>query len=221
MGTDRLYSEEPAAQRDDRGHSAADEQSGVDPNLRLISLFNHYRHDWMNDIQVLFGYVKLKKYDKLESLMEKIKEKVRRESNVAKLGVPELIVYLLSVQAEVKDLLFEVDMSEEIRLNELPLDVADFSSMCIGLIEAFKRNAQLYADGEQKLALQLAQKSDCLQLNVRYAGEIAVKRLLAELENVKQRHTSAEIWRIERLEGGHAAMHVEVPYFREEVNSCL
>ncbi len=30
-------------------------------DLLVLRLFNHYRHDWMNDIQILMGYVQLKK----------------------------------------------------------------------------------------------------------------------------------------------------------------
>ncbi|MCZ8513359.1 Spo0B domain-containing protein [Paenibacillus filicis] len=38
--------------------SANDE---TDQNLRLLRLFNHYRHDWMNDIQILFWLCEIEK----------------------------------------------------------------------------------------------------------------------------------------------------------------
>ena len=61
----------------------------------LIRALNHHRHDWMNDLQVLFGYIQLNKQDKLKAYIEKLSDKLYRESLVSKLGVPELVAYLV------------------------------------------------------------------------------------------------------------------------------
>lgn len=50
--------------------------------LAAIHLMNHQRHDWMNDLQLLYGYVRLKKYDKLPDCVETIKEEWRRKAEL-------------------------------------------------------------------------------------------------------------------------------------------
>ncbi|MFD2880227.1 Spo0B domain-containing protein [Paenibacillus rhizoplanae] len=58
---------------------------------------NHHRHDWMNDLQVLYGYIQLGKPDKSVQCVERIKERIALDSRIAKLGVPSLVFYLQSL----------------------------------------------------------------------------------------------------------------------------
>ncbi|UUZ84411.1 Spo0B domain-containing protein [Paenibacillus sp. P26] len=115
----------------------------VDPDGRVLRLFNHYRHDWMNDIQILFGYVKLKKYDKLLDLMEKINEKVRQESYISKLGLPSLIVRLLSFQAEVKEPQLVLRMDEEIRMQDMK-HADQAAEFLLAILECFRCEAKIF-----------------------------------------------------------------------------
>ncbi|MCZ8519078.1 MULTISPECIES: Spo0B domain-containing protein [Paenibacillus] len=150
----------------------------ADPDGRLLRLFNHYRHDWMNDIQILMAYVQLKKYDKLPPLMEKIKEKVRQEGYVSKLGIPSLIVYLLSFQSEVKELELEISMNEEIRLPELREPVAAAAAL-VRSLEGFKEEARDFTDGQGLLDLQFNRREgdSFLTVTLQYEGPYRIERL--------------------------------------------
>ncbi|WP_426448662.1 Spo0B domain-containing protein [Paenibacillus sp. S-38] len=163
------------------GAKVDEEKAGADltdPDARLLRLFNHYRHDWMNDIQLLMAYVQLKKYDKLPPLMEKIKEKVRQEGYVSKLGIPSLIVYLLSFQSEVKELELEISMNEEIRLPELQNPSAAAASL-VRALESFKDEARSFADGQGLLDLHLSRDSEAahLAITIQYEGPYAEERM--------------------------------------------
>src|SRR5690606_8892232 len=70
----------------------------------LLDVMNHYRHDWMNDLQVLFGYIQLNKADKLKAYVENLSDKLYRESLVSKLGVSELVAYLLLFRSKSRKL---------------------------------------------------------------------------------------------------------------------
>ncbi len=69
---------------------------------KLIQVVNRLRHDWMNDTQILFGYIQLKKFDNLQPYMEKIKMTMQQESNLSKLGIPSFIAFLLHVSCSVE-----------------------------------------------------------------------------------------------------------------------
>lgn len=159
---------------------------------RFIRLLNHYRHDWMNEIQVLFGYVKLKKYDKLEDLMEKIRHKVQREGYIAKLGIPELTVYLLAYQAEVKEIALDVAIEREIRFNELPLDAGRVVEIVTGIMETCKLNARRFPDGEHKLGVSFVHEADRVMLAFDYEGELERTLRSSMLERMNQE--KAESW---------------------------
>ena len=75
----------------------------------------------MNDTQILFGYIQLKKFDNLRPYMEKIKMTMQQESNLSKLGIPSFIAYLLQFRVQSKTLELEVEVEQEINLGQLPL----------------------------------------------------------------------------------------------------
>lgn len=56
-----------------------------------IRMLNHHRHDWMNELQILYGYIQLGKLDKSVACVERIKERMALESKISKLGIPSLV----------------------------------------------------------------------------------------------------------------------------------
>ncbi|MDF2670164.1 MAG: hypothetical protein K0R67_2470 [Paenibacillus sp.] len=104
----------------------------------LIDVINHLRHDWMNDIQVLYGYLRLNKHDKLMAFMETIKQKAARESMISKLGVTELIVYLYSFRVQCPQIELEVELEQDFQLKELPVEAEQVAELVIAILDCFK-----------------------------------------------------------------------------------
>lgn len=155
-------------------------------DLRLLRLFNHYRHDWMNNIQVIMGYIQLKKVDKLSDLMEKIKEKVRVESCVSKLGLPSLIVYLLSFQAEVKELELQIRIEEEIHLQKY-LHADAVEQWITALLESFRREAVALKESQNAITLHFIKEPDGLCLMSEYQGAYEAERIQSAEADLRSR----------------------------------
>jgi hypothetical protein len=211
MSSDGVNGEENFEKQTENECNLLDEHWEADHNLRLIHLFNHYRHDWMNEIQLVYGYVKLKKYDKLEALMETIRTKVQYESHISKLGVPELVVYLFSSQAGEKELKLDVEMKQEIHLNELLIAGEEFSRLLMNIIDAFKKIAKQYKDCEHGLHIKLAQTSEMLQVDCTYKGELTGDQLLPCLEWIKLQLGANMTWKTNQWDGNLIRLSVEVP----------
>lgn len=62
---------------------------------KLLAILHHQRHNWLNDLQLIFGYIKLKKYDRLENYMEKLKRRLEIEGRIASIPYPRLALDLL------------------------------------------------------------------------------------------------------------------------------
>jgi stage 0 sporulation protein B (sporulation initiation phosphotransferase) len=211
MNSNRLHDEEYFGKQTEDECVLLDGPGEANHNLRLIHLFNHYRHDWMNEIQLLYGYVKLKKYDKLEALMENIKTKVQHESYISKLGIPELVVYIFSSQTGEKELKLEVEMDQEIHLNELPVAGKIFSRLLMDIINAFKKAAKQCEDSGHGLRVKLAQTSDMLQVDCAYEGELTGEQLLPGLERVMLQMGANMTWKTNQRDGDLIGLSVEVP----------
>ncbi|MGF9711413.1 Spo0B domain-containing protein [Paenibacillus naphthalenovorans] len=159
-----------------QGRTSITDPLNDDPDQRILRLFNHYRHDWMNDIQILMGYVQLKKYDKLSPLMEKIKAKVQQESYISKLGIPHLILHLLTFQAEVKELALDIRLEEEVHLSELEHPEASAEEI-IAVLDAFKEEATASMEDESFLVLRLSREGQRLLLTAVYEGAYINERI--------------------------------------------
>ncbi|AWB45715.1 hypothetical protein DCC85_16975 [Paenibacillus sp. CAA11] len=79
----------------------------------------HHRHDWMNDLQILYGYIRLGKHDKLIQSVERIKARMAEESKISKLGVPSLVYYLQSFREMNKSVQLDTHIEDELSLGSL------------------------------------------------------------------------------------------------------
>jgi len=134
----------------------------------LLQTVNRMRHDVLNDLQVLFGYIQLKKYDNLLPTMENIKAKLALESYISRLGIPSLVVFLLTARSNVPEFELEVELEEELNLAKLPVDPKAVFAATRDMIGLFQKAAD--TDGQNVLSLQFAVEEDALLLDFMYRG---------------------------------------------------
>ncbi|WP_127587996.1 Spo0B domain-containing protein [Paenibacillus koleovorans] len=113
----------------------------------LVDLVSHMRHDWMNDIQVLHGYLRLNKHDKLLAFMDTIRQKAARDSLITKLGVTELVVYLLTFRLKCPTIELEVELEPEFALLALPVQTKAVAGLAMTVLECIKAHANESRDG--------------------------------------------------------------------------
>jgi stage 0 sporulation protein B (sporulation initiation phosphotransferase) len=161
-------------------------------HVEMLGTINHLRHDWMNDIQVLFGYIQLKKYEHLTPYMDKIKMKMQQESLLSKLGVPSLVAYLLAFRVHSRSMQLEVGLEQEINLQLLPLNAELAADLVKDTVEMFKGFSVFDEQAEVGvLSLEFDVREDHLLLDFVYQGtfhreglERAVKQRLADVSDV-------------------------------------
>jgi sensor histidine kinase regulating citrate/malate metabolism len=144
---------------------------------QLIDLISHYRHDWMNDIQLLFGYVSLKKYDKLDDCMDKIRTKALQESCTAKLGIPSLVAFFITFRLHYHALTLELEMEQDINLASLPMEHENVSRLIQSIIQLFNSHAEPSDELSNGLSVQFDLESDALLFDLVYQGGYNEKAL--------------------------------------------
>ncbi|WP_409341648.1 Spo0B domain-containing protein [Paenibacillus sp. MBLB4367] len=142
----------------------------LESDQHLIRTLSHHRHDWMNELQVLYGYIRLKKYEKLQDYVDKIKATVMQESFISKLGDPELVAYLLSFRVDKRNMALEVDIEQEIDLPAMPLQTALTARLIRETIDIFDSFA-MSGEGEPNvLSLSVDVEENQLLLDYVYQG---------------------------------------------------
>lgn len=74
------------------------------------------RHDWMNHIQVLMGYLSMKRTDPMKTYIEQLVRKAHRERRVSEFRYAPLAVTLLTLPHRFKSWQIDVQVDESIKL---------------------------------------------------------------------------------------------------------
>jgi sensor histidine kinase regulating citrate/malate metabolism len=177
-----------------------------------IRAFSLFRHEWMNDIQLLIGYARLKKYDKLMKHMEMIKEKAASESALFKLGHPRLALFLYLCQTGEYPVRLRCSMTPDLQLDRLLDDPQWAAEQVKRLVEHFFAAAR--GDGERELRLGMKVEDGALHVRFEYAGEYDRSRLEQEVER-----QAAAGWRMWTADFGIASVQVDLRIpVREDVD---
>nr|WP_243734932.1 Spo0B domain-containing protein [Paenibacillus turpanensis] len=137
-----------------------------------IRLMDYQRHEWMNDLQVLFGYVRLKKFDKLPDVVEKLKHKASQESKMTKLGVPELVKELLLFRMNCQTLDLFVESEGQLNISGLMIDAASLTRTIMTALECFGAAARMAEEGKPQLQLQFVDKpEEGFEIRFQYSGD--------------------------------------------------
>jgi stage 0 sporulation protein B (sporulation initiation phosphotransferase) len=140
------------------------ERDGNDEQKLCLQALSYQRHDFMNDIQVIFGYLRMNKYDKIMEFVENMKHKAEQDSCISRLGTPELSLYLFSFRARHPMIDFEVELDQAVSLNELPIEAEAAGGMAVELMEAIVREAERNEGGLEKLAIEMYTEEQCLYI---------------------------------------------------------
>lgn len=139
-----------------------------------IKTLNHHRHDWMNDLQVLYGYIRMNKPDKVSHFVERIRDRMTMESIHSKLGEPALVFYIQSLRALSSVFHADVRVEGDVNLSQLPVDAGKLSQTIIGLIELYRRHAETVKHDLVQLRVLLRRDEDGILLHVEYDGELTL-----------------------------------------------
>jgi stage 0 sporulation protein B (sporulation initiation phosphotransferase) len=72
------------------------EEGTVRRKQEFIDYLKHYRHDWLNHIQVVKGYITLGKAEDAQRYLDGVIIKSLEESKISQLGDPDLAYFLLT-----------------------------------------------------------------------------------------------------------------------------
>ncbi|WP_339059908.1 Spo0B domain-containing protein [Tepidibacillus marianensis] len=138
-------------------------------NEKVISLLRNYRHDWLNHMQVILGYVSLRKSDKIAGYITQVHEEARQHTLISKLGPIDLVVFLYMVPVEYPRINLQLELSEN-------LTTVDFEKIGADLLQLLKRifdYLESYSLDEHQihaLILSMNRLEKQLVVNIEYEG---------------------------------------------------
>lgn len=178
----------------------AQHEGGTELESKLLAVLNHHRHSWLNDLQLIFGYIKLKKYDQLEAYVEKIRQKLECESRISAIPDPALVLELL--QFVYNNQAFKLNVQIENGMQGLLARVKppQLNDELVHMLNTFAAMALHSDDITNELTLQIqAMDDDVVALIFDYRGHYDQDEL-TRLSDTERRTMDAiqTIWQAER-----------------------
>lgn len=143
------------------------ENEGNDLENKLLAVLNHHRHSWLNDLQLIFGYIKLKKYDRLEAYVEKLQQKLESESRISTLPDPSLVLGLLQFGYNNQTFKLNVEIESGTKQLLKRTHFPQLNEKLLHMLTIFQHIAQY----ESELTLQLNNEGDVVVLIFDYTGQ--------------------------------------------------
>jgi len=136
---------------------------------------NHHRHDWMNDLQVLYGYIRLQKQDKTIEYVDKIRERMANESSISRLGLPSLISFIQSFRTVTNTLELKVIIHGEVYLDKYEVDHERIAQTLIQTINTYRFAVKPDYGNPAVLRLELSADEEAVYASFYYEGEFVNK----------------------------------------------
>ncbi|WP_182200467.1 Spo0B domain-containing protein [Paraliobacillus salinarum] len=64
----------------------------------VMKLLRHYRHDWMNELQIILGYAQMGKLDKVEEKIKSSVEIAEKERELQRLPLPKTALRIIQLK---------------------------------------------------------------------------------------------------------------------------
>lgn len=137
----------------------------------IVDTLSHHRHDWMNELQILYGYLRLQKIDKAIAVVDRIKEEMERDSRISRLGSPELSAYLLSFRTFCDTMTLDARVDEGVQASLVEEAGAErVSRISIGIINGYRIRASAATAEENKLRIVFGETDGVLRVEAAYEG---------------------------------------------------
>ncbi|WP_100371957.1 Spo0B C-terminal domain-containing protein [Bacillus sp. FJAT-45037] len=142
----------------------------------ILDALRHTRHDWLNVMQLIKGNLALKRYDKIEQIIEDVTNQSINESKLTMLNVPKVATYLLTYNWLCTSMKVDVDVIGE----TMPLSVHEDNLIKLSqeIIEKLADSSSSSSENHLLVTFLFANhsKEDQCQITFDYQGTLQMKK---------------------------------------------
>lgn len=151
----------------------------------VINFIREQRHDFMNYLQVILGYLQLNKPDCAVQYIKQVTREIQELSSVTKIENPYLVTALLLVFQKGKSLGVRLSLKVEQGSSLMPdLCGTLITDQIIGIIELIFQNLSLQGAENRQLEIGLKEFDDHIMIIISGATSLAAKDLLTKIESL-------------------------------------
>jgi stage 0 sporulation protein B (sporulation initiation phosphotransferase) len=136
----------------------------------LVEVLSYQRHDILNHMQVLLGYLKLGRYEQCEEYIKRFIQLAHRDSLVSALGHDELAAFLLTFNVFHKNITLEVEIPVPFSFSQMTNQTDEVCRWIISLVKAIGDHYENNQGEPGHLILRMHKEGDSLLISTDYNG---------------------------------------------------
>ena len=145
-----------------------------------VEMLGQHRHAWMNEVQILYGYLKLKKYDKAIDVVDRIRLRMEKDSRISRIGIPGLAVYLLSFRAAGHTIRLEAEIEEGWKPELAGPDPDKLTGAVAALVNVVRIHAAVPREEPPTLWLYFGADGRRARLSMEFDGEVPARDIVPQ-----------------------------------------
>ncbi|WP_416149198.1 Spo0B domain-containing protein [Salipaludibacillus sp. HK11] len=166
-----------------------------------INLMRHYRHDWLNHLQLINGYLAMGRVEKVEVLINEIVVQAQNESHLSNLNMDQLAEEILTFNWQGYSFLLNFEVVSE---------VVDWSKWEQSILMYFQDMMQLLDNhtkrGEDQHATLLINDVDKKTIEIDFEGTLRIDdRWCENISRIEQQYGN----HIEQIEWNESECYVK------------
>lgn len=141
-------------------------------NESIVHLMKIYRHDWLNHVQVILGYVSLKKCEKIKDYMDRVYETVKQDSTISNFKDKNLAAYLYLFPIQYPNLDIQLEVGENVNETMNQTDgkwVLSYLKEFINILASNDKNHEQISP----LYLSITHNNQYIMVTIEYEGEVS------------------------------------------------
>jgi stage 0 sporulation protein B (sporulation initiation phosphotransferase) len=135
----------------------------------VLSILRHYRHDWLNHLQLINGYLAMGRVEKVESLINDMVIQAKNESHLSNLNMNEFAEKILTFNWEGHSFLLDFEViSETGDWSKWEQSIISYFEVIMNLLENHTKS------GEEQHAIVVINDIDKKTVEVDFQGSLRI-----------------------------------------------
>jgi stage 0 sporulation protein B (sporulation initiation phosphotransferase) len=139
--------------------------------LEVLKALRQTRHDWLNVMQLIKGNLALKRYDRIEEIIEQVTQQSICESKISEIQASSVVYFLLTYNWFSNNMKLEIDVAGEVF--SLEKDEVRLLRLCKEITEKLTNDCKI--DTENNLLITFLFTDDKCELIFDFQGTLQKK----------------------------------------------
>jgi len=136
----------------------------------FIDNLKHYRHDWLNHVQIIKGYISLNKTEQAQKYLDSVIVNAHYESKISNIGHVDLAYLLLTYNWTQDKIVLDVEIEEDdVEISVIGTNYPYILTWIKEVIALVERNSVCFHDNRLSIVFHLT-KND-LVLELEFSGK--------------------------------------------------